>query len=350
MTQFARPVADRAVPTGDWRRQLNSDPPEIITAVVPAWPYLDEVTPDAADHVFGPPSPLASETLELDLSAVTDPGVLTDHVLSVQWVKGIGPTGEVLDGTVELRNGADDSLVATLARSNITTSVLDTHTLSAGEAGAILDYGDLYLRLYALGDDGSPPRRLQFDWVELSVPDAAGSFQEDAADQVGVSGVASARLGARGAAADVIAFGDQASARLVLRADGADVVGLGDAASSRAVQRPTAADSLGVGDTTGAHRVLRGVAAETVGLTDEVASRADLRAVATEMLGLTDDSTVRAILRAFAEEGIGLSDFVAAVFPFKDLPMAGRLSLTPMLGGRLDLTPTLHGRLSLRPI
>lgn len=98
-----------------------------------------EISPAGSPYVVG-------------LGSVTDPLSSTGH--TVTWAHR-NPESGVLDLTVELRQGyvseaSQGTLIATWTEADIPgTFTTATHTLSAGEADAITNYGALSLRFVA---------------------------------------------------------------------------------------------------------------------------------------------------------------------------------------------------------
>ena len=113
---------------------------------------------------------------DFGLSTAGDPSSSASHVLRARW-RSISTRD--IDGHLELWEGVPGSgtLRATLTQLLITDTVEieSSYTLSAGEADAITDYTNLYLRLYGTGASGGPDRNLVVDLVDFTIPPDASS-------------------------------------------------------------------------------------------------------------------------------------------------------------------------------
>lgn len=163
MAQFSRPDNDDAIGsyTDDGGGTTN-----IFQAI-------DEVTQDDNDWVE---AVIGGTPLVYDAGAsvVTDPLVSTGHTL--RWVyRKSAAAGRDIEAKMELRVGT--TVVVTRTFSAISeTFTLDAHPLTAGEADAITDYGNLNFRITGTRSGSGAGRELNVSWVELEVPDAAGGF------------------------------------------------------------------------------------------------------------------------------------------------------------------------------
>lgn len=141
MPQFARPDADTAI--GNFQDEGGG-----TTTIFDG---IDEVSPSDADFIRSPVSPSA-EVYVCRLSDVVDPVSSASHVMRMR--TSCDQDGqETLDFTCQLRQGyvnegSPGTLIATMSRTGVsTTTWTDTeYTLSSGEADAITDYADLFLR------------------------------------------------------------------------------------------------------------------------------------------------------------------------------------------------------------
>ena len=173
MTQYARPDADQAV--GSW-------------TTAPLWSKVDD---DISGGGTGDDVKIASDAVgngssttnaDLGLSILSDPVTDTGHILTVRWNNGgEGGSGRNIIGHCELWEGVPGTgtLRAEVAAPTLlgadTTEVATTHTLTSGEADAITNYGDLFIRLWGSGSGPGPSRSLQVEAVQFEVPDAAVS-------------------------------------------------------------------------------------------------------------------------------------------------------------------------------
>lgn len=151
MAQYLRPSSD--VAAGSW-------------TTTPLYAKVDEASYDDVDYISGPNR--ASSTCQLGLSSVTDPASSTGHILRVRAY--LSNTGLTL--TFALYCGA------TLIKSwdpGITTGSFASYsyTLSAGEADAITNYGDLRFHCIQTYSSGTGTRRAYVSWVEMEVPNVA---------------------------------------------------------------------------------------------------------------------------------------------------------------------------------
>jgi hypothetical protein len=145
MAQFARPDADTY--NGDGWTEDDNDTTNMFAEV-------DESSADDADYVRSPTSP-SNDVVVFRLSDVADPGLSTGHVLRVR--NSVDQASqETIDFTFELRQGytnegSPGTLIASTTRTGVTSTSWTTtsYTLSGGEADAITDYTDLFVRIKA---------------------------------------------------------------------------------------------------------------------------------------------------------------------------------------------------------
>lgn len=125
---------------------------------VTPWPtgnygLIDEVPIVDGDYVESAAGPVNSPMV-VKLSGVTDPLSSTGHILHLRWEKDNAGASQ-LDGTYEVRQGYvseanKGTLIMTGTVTNIGAAfVAVDDTLSAGEADAITDYSNLYIRIVA---------------------------------------------------------------------------------------------------------------------------------------------------------------------------------------------------------
>lgn len=128
--QYARPNSD--VTDGDWYNQSGSQ--------TNLYQSIDEVTPSSADYIF---TGYAANHCQVGLSAISDPGVHTGHVVEYE-ADGDGATDLVVSlyqSTTLIAQWTETDLSSTMATYE--------HTLTAGEAAAITSYAALELRFDA---------------------------------------------------------------------------------------------------------------------------------------------------------------------------------------------------------
>lgn len=166
MAQILVPVAD--VAAGAW-------------TATPLWAKVDDnsvLNPTGDGLEITSADNSSPDNADLQLSAGGDPGVSTGHIMRARWRKSASG-GHSINAVLELWEGVPGTgtLRATLTVTGIgSTEVQSTKTLTAGEADAIGNYGDLYLRVSRQGDTGGSPssrRSLVVDLVEFEAPDAA---------------------------------------------------------------------------------------------------------------------------------------------------------------------------------
>lgn len=136
---------------------------------------IDETTASDADFAFGANG--GGNTLEVGLSAVTDPASSTGHIVRYRLAKvnngSPNSSGNAVTCDVGLYQGA--TLVhADTGISVGVTFVTGSFTLTSTEADSITDYTDLRIRVTDSVNGGSPSGRRAgaISWAELEVPDA----------------------------------------------------------------------------------------------------------------------------------------------------------------------------------
>lgn len=143
MAQFARPSTDTTI--GTYTDQ-GGGTTNIYTTI-------DETVASDADYIQSVLAP-ANAPYVTKLSTIEDPVSSTGHVVRYRYGKNAAG-GSQIDLTVELRQGytnegAQGTLIANWAHTNISdTLATAAQTLSAGQADAITDYANLYLRFVA---------------------------------------------------------------------------------------------------------------------------------------------------------------------------------------------------------
>jgi hypothetical protein len=145
MPQFARPSADTANPGGYTDHAGGST--NIYTAI-------DEATPDDTDYIQSPASP-NNAVYVTKLSAVLDPDSSVNHIMRMRTAVDLN-NQQAITITQQLRQGyvseaSQGILIASQQRASITSTAWTTseYTLTAAEADAITDYGNLYYRFIA---------------------------------------------------------------------------------------------------------------------------------------------------------------------------------------------------------
>jgi hypothetical protein len=112
--------------------------------------HIDEAIANDNDYIQSGTAP-SSDVYTCHLSDVTDPVSSSDHVIRYRYRKS-ATSGSQIDLTVQLRQGyvnegALGTLIKQWTHSDISASPTGaSNTLSGGEADAITDYTDLFLR------------------------------------------------------------------------------------------------------------------------------------------------------------------------------------------------------------
>jgi hypothetical protein len=114
---------------------------------------INEGTPDDTSYIRTGLAPAGSVAV-FQLSPLVDPVSSSDHVVSYRYGKDAAG-GDAVDLLVELRQGyvsegAQGTLIADATHTNIAAGWTDgSFTLDAGEADAITDYTNLFVRMVA---------------------------------------------------------------------------------------------------------------------------------------------------------------------------------------------------------
>lgn len=144
MAQFARPSVDTTV--DNWAE--DDDTTDALFG------EIDETSFNDADYIKSQLTP-TSDVYVCKLSSVADPLSSINHTVRYRYSKNAAG-GDQIDLTVQLRQGyvsegTPGTLIATIGtHTNISdTWTAGSYTLSAGEADAITNYADLYLRFVA---------------------------------------------------------------------------------------------------------------------------------------------------------------------------------------------------------
>jgi hypothetical protein len=145
MAQFGRPSADTY--NGDGWTEDDGDTTNMFQEI-------DESSADDGDYIRSPASP-SNDVYVTKLTTIVDPVSSASHVLRVR--NSVDQADqETIDFTFELREGytnegSPGTLIASTTRTGVTSTSWTTtsYTLSGGEADAITDYTDLFVRIKA---------------------------------------------------------------------------------------------------------------------------------------------------------------------------------------------------------
>ncbi len=163
MAQFARPDSD--VSDGTWQNQAGSQ--------TNMYQSIDESSVDDADYIRTTMA-TGTESTTFGSSNVTDPVSSSGH--TVRWrARVVNLVDDTINLSITLRQGG--TLIAT-ARSGAITDASFTdgsYTLSGAEADAITDYTALNFMFVKTGTNDDAGIRVEVSFVELEVPDVAGS-------------------------------------------------------------------------------------------------------------------------------------------------------------------------------
>ena len=134
---------------------------------------MDEVTTNN-DTDYANLADDGAGTMEVNLSAVTDPAVGSGHIMRFR-AKAAGSknpaetvTWTLYQGTTQIANRPNN----TIPRGSYQTV---TYTLSAAQADLITDYSNLRFRFTGAGIKESSSETIRITWCELEVPDAAAA-------------------------------------------------------------------------------------------------------------------------------------------------------------------------------
>jgi len=114
---------------------------------------IDEVTQDNVDFIKSPSAP-TSDVYVTKLTTLEDPVLSTGHIVRYAYQKDAAG-GAQIDLTVQLRQDyVNEGTPGTLIHSEVHTNIPNgwtagSFTLSGGEADAITDYTNLFLRFVA---------------------------------------------------------------------------------------------------------------------------------------------------------------------------------------------------------
>ncbi len=144
MAQFGRPSTDTT-------NESYTDQADGSTNIFQS---IDEASFSDADYIKSALTP-TSDVYVTKLTSVEDPLSSSGHTVRFRAAKSAAG-GDQIDLTVQLRQGyvnegTPGTLIATVATLTDISETFSTTTynLSAGEADAITNYGDLYLRFVA---------------------------------------------------------------------------------------------------------------------------------------------------------------------------------------------------------
>ena len=149
MAQYSVPSAD--ITDGNWLN-ASASATDIYLSIVPGTPGSIGAGDDAT-YAESDANPSASFFV-VDMSTIEDPVSQTGHILRWRRQKDAAGGGQI-DLTVELRKayvteGAPGTVISTTSDTDLSETVATTtDPLSAGEADAITDYGDLQVRFVA---------------------------------------------------------------------------------------------------------------------------------------------------------------------------------------------------------
>ena len=131
------------------------------------WEAVDEVTASDTDYINSGNG--NNNTVILGLSAVTDPGIDTDHV--IRWrCRSLGSGGpERCDAALYQGN----TLIEGSSNTSASRNAFATNTYTITNASTITDYSALRLHLTSSSLGGS--ESVQVSWAELQVPAAAAT-------------------------------------------------------------------------------------------------------------------------------------------------------------------------------
>lgn len=154
MAQFSRPSSD--ISAGSWTPSTGST----------LYTLVDETSADDGDYVLTTSS--LSE-FRVGLSAVSDPGISTGHILRFR--HRVAPGASPQGFTFKLRNQSDGSSISSSIRTALDGWTTEQVTLTSGQVASIIDYSALMAGAYA---DGSTSE-VRIAWIELEVPSVASS-------------------------------------------------------------------------------------------------------------------------------------------------------------------------------
>ncbi len=278
MAQFSKPDADQAA--NSW-------------TTTPLWSKVEEGV-SAADGTVVTSDAVGNNTntsnMDLKLDDVTDPGGNTGYIIRAHIRHDVA--SRTMTGHLELWEGIPDTgtLRGALVQTAINDSTLTTYSyeLTTGEADAIGDFTDLYIRAWGRGTSGGPARSMIVDAVEFEVPDAGTTHQEDGVDGVDI--------------------GDTGTADLIVKPSQTDGVDIGDSATMIATFVPAGTDGVDIGDT--GTMIATFVIAQTDGIDlGDSATVAVVKAVAdTDGFDIGDSATEALIVKPSQTDGVDIGD------------------------------------------
>lgn len=141
MSQFARPSADTT--RDNWFDEADG------TTTI--YTHIDETVSDDGDYIKTQLTP-TSDVFVTKLTTVEDPLSSVNHIVRFRYRKDAAG-GDTINLVTELRQGyvnegSPGTLIASQTNNDIGGAawIAGTFTLSGGEADAITNYADLYLR------------------------------------------------------------------------------------------------------------------------------------------------------------------------------------------------------------
>jgi hypothetical protein len=161
MTQYARPNSD--IQTANWTKSTGAT----------FYGCIDEATYDDGDYIYSNAG--QTSQIQMGLSPVTDPVSSINHTIRFRAKSEGSATPEKI--TAYLYEGT--TLRASYQTGNLTRGTYNefSYTLSAAEADAIGNYGNL--RLYFTPSSGiGSSDSVYVSWAQFEVPDAAQVYQK----------------------------------------------------------------------------------------------------------------------------------------------------------------------------
>jgi len=160
MTQYARPSSD--ITNTYWWESIGTSQSNLYAAI-------DETSRSDADYIYTAPNQTGNCTIQL--SAIDDPAVSSDHVLSYTYTRGVSNK----DLTLQVTLYSALTLIAQYTHANPSTDyTLAQQTLVSSDADAITDYTDLWMR-FNVTVNGGAGQQGYVSWAEFAVPDASAN-------------------------------------------------------------------------------------------------------------------------------------------------------------------------------
>ena len=145
MAQFGRPSVDTYNSDG-WTEDDGTS--------TNMWDEINEASASDTDYIRSALAP-SNDAYVTKLTTLEDPVSSSGHTVRWRWGKDASG-GATITGTVELRQGytnegSQGTLIATCANAETVPETFtdDSYALTGGEADAITNYADLYLRFVA---------------------------------------------------------------------------------------------------------------------------------------------------------------------------------------------------------